>query len=199
MLRHALTLTCLLAGTVALTACGGASPVVPASATTDTAATPSEPTPEPVATDDATGNDAEPGILSCAVLLPDDELHNILFVPTGTLTERTYPGSTECKWQYDATGMGANDFFQVILDRNASDVDLWRATKDSESDGESQNVTAIEGIGDESYTWVGQGDYRKLYVRRGDVTLILRFNSNLGALYSPSTMTNFVDRLFGRA
>jgi hypothetical protein len=195
-MNRSLSLPLLLVVSALVTACSGAT--VPTSRPVDDA-TPLLATATPAVTDDAAGSDAAAATLTCAALLPDDELKNIVFATIGNLAERTFPGSTECNWPYDKNGMGTNDFFQVILDRNASDVDLWRATKDSEAGDDAQTPIAIEGIGDESYTWVGQGGYRKLYVRRGDVTLILRFNSDLIALNSESTMIDFATRLFGRA
>ena len=73
------------------------------------------------------------------------------------------------------------------------------ATKEAEARSDSATPTTRDGIGDESCTWVGQGDYRKLYVRRGDLTVIARGSSSLPVLSTESTIIGFADRLLGRA
>jgi hypothetical protein len=138
-------------------------------------------------------------IAACATLLPADEVKSILGVTPGQLKERTFPGTTECYWPYAKDGSATQDYFQFILSADGGDPSLWRATKDSEAREDSKEPIAIDGIGDESYTWTGQGNYRKLYVRRGDTTLVIRADSALPVLSTESTMIDFVDRLFGRA
>jgi hypothetical protein len=148
---------------------------------------------------DPTAENGGGAAASCAALLPADEVHTIIGIAPEPVDERTYPGSVECTWGYAKDGSAVQDFFQVILNTNASDVALWEATKDAEADSDSETPISIDGIGDESYTWTGQGDYRKLYVRRGDATLIIRASSALPILSTESTMIDFADRLFGRS
>jgi hypothetical protein len=180
-----------LACTMALAACGGGSSPAPGAGATD-------PPPTPAAADPTTEGGG--GIAaSCATLLPTDEVQTILGVPPEPVDERTYPGSLECTWSYAEDGAAVQDFLQVIINTNAGDAALWEATKDAEADSDSETPIAIDGIGDASYTWTGQGDYRKLYVRRGDATLIIRASSALPVLSTESTMIDFADRLFGRS
>jgi hypothetical protein len=179
-----------VACSIALTACGGGSSPAPAGVT--------DPPTTPAAAD-PTSENAGGAAASCATLLPTDEVQSILGVAPEPVDEQTYPGSVECKWGYAKDGAAVQDFFQVILNTNAGDVALWEATKDAEADSDSETPVSIDGIGDESYTWTGQGDYRKLYVRRGDATLIIRAASALPILSTESTMIDFADRLFGRA
>jgi hypothetical protein len=180
-----------LACSIAVAACGGGSSPAPDAAVTDPPTTP--------ATPDAT-TESDGGLAaSCASLLTTDEVQTILGVAPEPVSERTYPGSLECSWAYAEDGVAVQDFFQVLLNTNAGDVALWEATKDAEADSDTQTPIAIDGIGDESYTWTGQGDYRKLYVRRGDTTLIVRGSAALPILSTESTMIDFADRLFGRA
>jgi hypothetical protein len=148
---------------------------------------------------DPTAENGGGAAASCAALLPADEVHTIIGIAPEPVDERTYPGSVECTWGYAKDGSAVQDFFQVILNTNASDVALWEATKDAEADSDSETPISIDGIGDESYTWTGQGDYRKLYVRRGDATLIVRAPTTLPILSTESTMIDFADRLFGRS
>lgn len=180
-----------LACTIALAACGGGSSPAPGGGATDSPATP--------AAADPTTEGGGGAAASCATLLPPDEGQSILGVAPEPVDERTYPGSIECNWSYAGDGAAVQDFFQVILNTNAGDVALWEATKDAEADSDSETPISIDGIGDESYTWTGQGDYRKLYVRRGDATLIIRAPSALPILSTESTMIDFADRLFGRS
>ena len=183
-----------LATALAVAACGaGASPATSGGGT-GAAATPD---PTPAATDAASGGGVTAA--TCAALLPPDEVRSILGVPPEPVHERTFPGTTECTWQYAQDGAAVQDFLQVILTSLGGDDSLGIATKDSEADSDSATPTAIDGIGDESYTWVGQGDYRRIYVRRGDRTLMVRGSSALPVLSTESTMIDFADRLFGRA
>ena len=137
--------------------------------------------------------------VTCAVLLPADEVQSILGVTPEPVNGRTFPGNTDCTWSYAKDGAAVQDFFQVILGSVDGDTSLWIATKDSEARTDSATPISIDGIGDESYTWTGQGDYRKLYVRRGERTLTIRASSALPILSTESTMIDFADRLFGRA
>jgi hypothetical protein len=199
MNRRSLSLAVPLAATVLLAACGGGASTAPGGNAATMA-----PASMPAATDAGSGGNGSQGgetgtTVTCAVLLPADEVQSILGVAPEPVTERTFPGSTECKWSYAADGTAVQDFFQVILDTNAADVAIWDGLRSSEADSDAATPTSIDGIGDEGHTWVGQGDYRKLYVRRGNQTLILRFDANLPALFSESQLIDLADRLFGRA
>ena len=187
----ATTVVIALACSIMLAACGGGSSPAPDAGATDPPTTP--------AAADPTAESGGEAAASCATFLPTDEVQTILGVAPEPVDERTYPGSVECKWGYARDGAAVQDFFQVILNTNAGDVALWEATKDAEADSDSETPISISGIGDESYTWTGQGDYRKLYVRRGDATLIIRASSALPILSTESTMIDFANRLFGRS
>lgn len=203
MTRPPAVLFLAVAASLALAACGGGStPAAGGSSTAPPSAAPTEAAAPTDAGSAAPANDATPaagGALDCATLLPADEAAAIVGVTPEPVEERTFPGSTECYYPYAADGAAVQDFLQVILDTNAADVSTWSGLQGAEADSDSATPTSIDGIGDESFTWVGQGDYRKLYVRRGDTTLILRFDANLPALFSEAQMIDFADRLFGRA
>jgi hypothetical protein len=199
MNRHGSLLGLALTASLALVGCGGGASAAPAGSGSTSAL---EST--PAATDAGSGGDGSPGggataTVTCEVLLPADEVQSILGVTPKPVDERTYPGSTDCSWSYAKDGAAVQDFFRVSLDTNADDVALWRSTADNAARVDSQTPTSIDGIGDESYTWVGQGDYRKIYVRRGDTTLVISGSSALPVLSTESTMIDFADRLFGRA
>jgi hypothetical protein len=152
----------------------------------------------PDATTDPVSGGAS-GTPACADLLPPDEVALLVGVTPEPVTDRSFPGTTDCSWSYAADGTAVQDFFNVILGTDPSGVELWRLTAENAARVDNETATSIDGIGDESYTWVGQGDYRKLYVRRGDATLVLSFDSGLPALFSESQIIDFADRLFGRA
>lgn len=201
--RPAAILGLALATSVALAACGGGGGVTPAPAATDgrtpapaatDAGTPPETTAAPDAGSGGTGTAA-----TCADLLPEDEVALILGVTPEPVTDRSFPGTTDCAWSYAADGTAIQDFFTATLGTDPTSVELWRLTAENAARVDDATATSIDGIGDESYTWVGQGDYRKLYVRRGDATLVLSFDATLPALMSESQMIDFADRLFGRA
>lgn len=199
MNRSRLVLALPLAASLALAACGGGATAAPGGNGSTSA-----PEPTPAATDAGSGGDGASGggtgaAVTCAVLLPADEVQSILGVTPEPVDERTFPGSTDCSWSYAKDSAAVQDFLRVSLDTNADDVALWRSTADNAARVDSQTTTSIDGIGDESYTWVGQGDYRKLYVRRGDTTLVISGSSALPVLSTESTMIDFADRLFGRA
>ena len=184
----------------ALAACGGsaAMPTEPAGNLTPP---PAQEAPAAV-TDRPSGDAAEiaPADVTCATLLPADELEGIALLgtaPTDT-DESRYPGAVDCSWTYTAPDAASEDFFQVLVDANPDNATIWSAMAGAEADGDVQEPIAIDGIGDESYTWVGQGDYRKLYVRRGDRTLIVRGPSTVLVFANESSMIDFADRLFGR-
>ena len=136
--------------------------------------------------------------VACATILSDDELMSILGVAPTATDEQGYPGATTCDWTYTAAGATYDSFFQVQAEANGDEFGIWTGAKDSEASGDAKEPIPVAGIGDESYTWVGQGDYRKLYVRRGDRTLIIRAPSTLPVLSTESTMIDLADRLFGR-
>lgn len=197
MNRRSWSLTALsLALVTAIGACGGAS-AEPTAAPVDAMPQPSDISPGASADD---GGGAAPAEVTCATLLPSAELENpaVLGIAPTSTDERGYPGAVDCTWTYTAPGASSQDFFQVLLNANPDNATLWQATASSEADGESGEPISIDGIGDESYTWVGQGDYRKLYVRRGERTLIVRGPSDVLVFANESSMIDLADRLFGR-
>ncbi len=186
----------LLALAAAVVACGG-SAAGPEDALDDRTPPPTVEVPAG-SSDDTTA--AAPADVSCATLLPAAELEAVALLgiaPTST-DERGYPGVVDCSWTYTGPDAASQDFFQVLVNANPDNADLWTATATAEADGDAQEPIAINGIGDEAYTWVGQGDYRKLYVRRGERTLVVRGPSTILVFANESSMIDFADRLFGR-
>jgi hypothetical protein len=177
-----------------LAACGGGAE--PTRQPGEAAALPSAA--EPAATGD--GVDAPAVAATCATLLPDDELANpaLLGVAPPEPDERGYPGAVDCTWTFTRPGAASEDFLQVLVNANPDNATIWQAMAGAEADGESGEPIPIAGIGDASYTWVGQGDYRKLYVRRGEDTLIVRGPQSLLVFANESSMIDLADRLFGR-
>lgn len=192
-MTHRHTLGILSSLTLAVAACGGGS-TASSRAAESFAATAVTSAPVDAGTPTSAGGTT----LRCATILTDDEQHSILGVLPTRTDERAHPGSTTCTWTYTAVDATYEDFLQVQAEANGDEYGIWTATKDSEASSDIKEPISVAGIGDESYTWVGQGDYRKLYVRRGDLTLIIRGPSTLPVLSTESTMIDLADRLFGR-
>lgn len=190
---HSLLLAVALSAAVA--ACGGGS-TAPTAASTVAAPHASAGVAE--STPEAAGTTAVEA--TCATLLSNEELANpaLLGAPPAKLTEGGYPGAVDCRWTYTAPDATASDFLSVLVNANADNTSTWSAMASDESREDGEAPIAVDGIGDESYTWVGQGDYRKLFVRRGERTLIVRGPKDLHVFADESSMIDFADRLFGR-
>jgi hypothetical protein len=167
--------------------CGGSSSSVPEASSP---ASPATAAPEKHA--------AAVASVTCAALLPAGELRAILGAEPARLNERSNPGSADCTWHYTAPGATYETFFQVLVDATEMAVPMWLPTRDSEARMDSREPNAVAGIGDEAYAWTGQADYRRLYVRQGSRTLVIRGPVALPALAAEPAMTELAATLLGR-
>ena len=141
---------------------------------------------------------AAPATVACAALLPADELRAVLGVSPERTDENAYPGSTTCRWTYVPEGSIYKSFFQVIAATDDGGGDMWRAMRNDEARMDSRTPDAVAGIGDEAYAWIGQADYRRLYVRKGSRTLVIRGPVALPALAAEPAMAKLAATLLGR-
>jgi hypothetical protein len=211
MLSLRFRLAGLLLVMLALAACGGAASTAPGgsgdqsaqptrqSATTTVASTPVNAAPATPAR--AGTNSAAAAVVPCAQLVPPDELKLILGVEPNTANEQAPAGSTACTWQYTPKNAAQQEQFQVQATAGSGVVDTWKSARNAELKTEPTDtvVNSIDGLNDENYTWVSKpNNFRVVYARRGDKTLILRFPPTLLALSTESQIIDFADRLFGR-
>ena len=136
--------------------------------------------------------------VTCAALLPAGELRAILGTEPARLNERSNPGSADCTWHYTAPGATYETFFQVLVDATETAVPMWLPTRDSEARMDSREPNAFAGIGDEAYAWIGQANYRRLYVRQGSKTLVIRGPVALPALADERAIGKLATTLLGR-
>jgi hypothetical protein len=140
--------------------------------------------------------------ISCAQLIPPEDVNLLLNNAPATLSENVYPGTSTCTWQYTPVGGASQSFFQIQADYNDTAVTLWEAARETEISNEASDtvVVSIPGLGDENYTWVSQpSNMRVVYVRKGDKTLIMRFEpQEILFLQTESGIIDYADRLFNR-
>jgi hypothetical protein len=138
----------------------------------------------------------------CTQLIPADELNNLLFNAPATLVENAYPGGTSCEWKYTANGATQESLFYIKIDFSDSAAAMWEATRKSELSNEPSDivVNSIDGLGDESYTWVSKSTgQRVVYVRKGAKTMIMRYNAqDILYMYNESGIIDMADRIFNR-
>jgi hypothetical protein len=146
----------------------------------------------------ATVEPAEPATVACAALMPADELRAVLGVDPERTDENAYPGSTTCRWSYVPEGSIYKSFLQIVTATNDPSGDMWRAMHTDEARMDSRTPGAVPGIGDEAYAWVGQADYRRLYVRKGSKTLVIRGPVSLPALTAEPAMAKLAATLLAR-
>jgi hypothetical protein len=183
----------LAALTLSILACGASAPAQPAE----------EQPAQPVETEQVyslpeTGTDPN-AVIPCSQLIPPDELNNLLFNAAATLAETSYPGGTSCEWKYTANGASQESLFYI---QTSSDASIWEGTRNSELSNEPSDlvVNSINGLGDESYVWTSKvtGQY-VVYVRKGDKTLIMRFNpQDILYMANESGIIDMADRIFNR-
>jgi hypothetical protein len=143
----------------------------------------------------ASAASGEPATVTCETLLPRDEIRTVLGAEPDKVQEDARPGSTACWWYYTPPGAVQRVFFQVVI---SGASDMWLPMRDSEARNDSRTPAAAAGIGDEAYTWVGQADYRRLYVRQGRKTLVVRGPVALPALAAEPAMAKLAATLLGR-
>lgn len=183
----------ILALTFSALACGASAPSQPAE---EQPAQPLET--EQIYSPAETGTDPN-AVIPCSQLIPPDELNNLLFNAAATLKETSYAGGTSCEWKYTANGATQESLFYI---QTSNDPALWEATRKSELSNEPSDivVNSIDGLGEESYVWNSKvtGQY-VVYVRKGDKTLIMRFNpTEILFLGTESGIIDMADRIFNR-
>lgn len=187
-------ITSILALTISTLACGASAPAQPAEEQPVQSAPATEP---PVSESDSSTT-----TIPCAQLISPDEVNLLLNNAPTTLSENVYPGTSTCTWQYTPIDGTSQSFFQVQADYNDTAVVLWKATRESEISNEASDtvVVSIPGLGDENYTWVSQpSNMRVVYVRKGDKTLIMRFEpQEILFLQTESGIIDYADRIFNR-
>jgi len=146
----------------------------------------------------ATDTGGEPATVTCAELLPPAEARSLLGVDPDKVKEDARPGATACTWYYTPAGSVQRVFISALVTFGPGAADMWLPMRDSEARNDSRQPAAVAGIGDEAYTWVGQADYRRLYVRRGGKTLVIRGPVALPALAETSAMAELAGKLLGR-
>jgi hypothetical protein len=148
------------------------------------------------------GNEANSNkTVSCAQLIPPDELNLLLNNASATLSENAAPEGTTCTWQYTPNGGTQENNFYIQTGFTNDALSLWKATRKSELSNEPTDivVNSINGLGDESYTWVSQSSgQRVVYVRNGGKTLILRFPPDILFLQNESGIIDYADRILDR-
>ena len=188
---HTTILFTLLALTLSTLACGASAPAQPVD---------EQPVQPAQATEPPVGNDANANAtVSCAQLIPSDDVNLLLNNASSTLVENTYPGATSCEWKYTPNGGTQANLFFIKTDK---DVSLWEATRNSELSNEPSDIVinSIDGLGDENYTWISQATgQRVVYVRKGDKTLVMRFKpEDILFLLTESGLIDYADRIFTR-
>lgn len=134
----------------------------------------------------------------CDALLPPGEVRALLGVEPEPVGEQVFPGSSSCIWHFTPKGSVNRDFFQVVVSFGPTAADLFLPTRDSEARWDTQEPQAVRGIGDEAYTWVGDRLFRRLHVRQGGKTLVIRGPVALQALADEAGMRRLASTLLGR-
>ena len=188
---HFIIVLSILALTLSTLACGASSPAQPAE---------EQPAQSAPATEAPAGNGAKANAtVSCAQLIPPEDVNLLLNNASSTLVENAYPGATSCEWKYIPNGGTQANLFYIKTDKDAS---LWEATRKSELSNEPSDivVNSIDGLGDENYTWVSKSTgQRVVYVRKGDKTLIMRFKpEDILFLGNEFGIIDMADRIFNR-
>jgi hypothetical protein len=182
----------LLALTLSTLACGAFSSSQPA---------PSNPGTEPPVSAPADTGSNSNATVPCTQLIPSDELNNLLANQPATLAETAFPGGTSCLWKFTPSGATQESLFYVQVDFTG-DTSMWEATRKSELSNEPSDivVNSIDGLGDESYTWISKStDQRVVYVRKGVKTMIMRYKAqDILYMNNESGIIDMADRIFNR-
>lgn len=141
---------------------------------------------------------AEPAEVRCDALLPPAEVRALLGVEPEPVGEQVFPGSSSCIWHFTPKDSVNRDFFQVVVSFGPTAANLFLPTRDSEARWDTQEPQAVSGIGDEAYTWVGDRLFRRLHVRQGGRTLVIRGPVALPALADEAGMRQLASTLLGR-
>jgi len=138
----------------------------------------------------------------CTQLIPTDELNNLLNNASATLVENAFPGGTTCEWKYTPNGASQESLFYIQVDFSDGAASMWEATRKSELSNEPSDivVNSIDGLGDESYTWISKSTgQRVVYARTGNKTLIIRYNTqDILYMNNESGIIDMADRIFNR-
>lgn len=134
----------------------------------------------------------------CDTLLPPAEVRALLGVEPEPVGEQVFPGSSSCIWHFTPKDSVNRDFFQVVVSFGPAAMELFLPTRDAEARWDTQEPQAVSGIGDEAYTWVGARLFRRLHVRQGGRTLVIRGPVALPALADEAGMRRLASTLLGR-
>lgn len=184
-------ITSVLALTISTLACGASAPAQPAE---------EQPVQPALVTEPPAGNDVSADVtVPCAQIISPEDVNLLLNNASSTLVENAYPGGTSCEWKYTPNGGSQASLFYI---QTSKDTSLWESTRESELSNEPSDIVviSIDGLGDENYTWVSQTTgQRVVYVRKGDKTLIMRFNpTDILFLSTESGIIDYVDRIFNQ-
>lgn len=196
---HTPIIIAVLALTFAIVACGAfpASQPPAEEQGVDVSATPEPPTNSPSVdkTDTST-------TITCAQLLPDDEINLLLNHTPATLNENANQGSITCSWEYTPNGGTQQNSFEIQADYSTNAVQNWNNARQTEISKEASDtvVISINGLGQENYTWVSPDlSQRVVYVSTGSKTLIMRFQpADIIYLQTESGMIDYIQRIFNR-
>lgn len=141
-------------------------------------------------------------VIPCTVLIPPDELKNLLFVEPESLAEHGYPGGTSCEWKYTPKDAVQPRLFYLQVGFDDQAVSMWESTRKAELNNEPADlvVISVDGLGDENYTWKSANtDMRVVYVRQGGQTLIWRYDPvNVLYMGNESGLIDMSQRIFER-
>lgn len=174
---------------------------------TSVAAEPTEPPAQPAVTELPVGASAgnETGsstVVPCSQLIPADELSLLLSHASASLKENVFPSGTSCEWKYVPNGGTQENLLYLQASSTNGDTSLWEGMRTSELSDEPSDivVNSMDGLGDESYTWVSKTTgQRVVYVRKGDKTLVMRFNpQDILFMANESGIIDMADRIFDR-
>ena len=197
-LRNFLTVV-LLALALSLAACAQKSSPQPAAA--DQAGQPVATAAQPAANPAANGTNADKTV-SCAQLVPPDELNLLVNQAAATLTETKNPGSTTCLWQYTPKGAVQASTFEVQVNFGKTAVQDWESARKAEIANEPADtaVISIDQLGNENYTWNSSLNKQSVvYVRSGEQTLVMRYKAaDILFLQTESGIIDMADRIFNR-
>lgn len=197
-LRNLLTVF-LLALALSLAACTAKPSAQPAAATqaTQSATSAAQPTDNPV--ESGTKPDQT---VSCAQLVPPDELNLLVNQAAAMLTETKNPGSTTCLWLYTPKGASQASTFEVQVNFGKTAVQDWESARKAEIANEPADtvVTSIDQLGNENYNWIsGLSKQWVVYVRSGEQTLVMRFKAaDILFLQTDPGIIDMADRILNR-
>jgi hypothetical protein len=188
-----------------LSACGSTAgmpaPVKEQAAQPTRAAT--QPTPAATPTAAAKAQAAKPAAaLSCAKIVPPDELNLLLNKAPAVLNETKSGGGVTCSWQYTPRGGSQAGSFEVQVDFGDAAVPAWQSARQAELSKEAAGLAVIhiDGLGNENYSWISKTSQQQVvYVRSGNSTLVLRFRpADILFLQTESGLMDISDRIFNR-